>query len=156
MKNLFSFFAFSVILFFASCTKEAILEPQVDNTTQEELLPFPTTENSKAFNSSDDGAGIRSTTLQINVNKVSVQQASGELLLILSCNYNLTGVTLENSQSLVFEDASGNESTLSFTVNNALGSNGQLNTNFALDGNDLTGLSLKVGQDIVIIDDLII
>ncbi|MFT4666088.1 MAG: hypothetical protein ACI8YQ_000618 [Polaribacter sp.] len=93
--------------------------------------------------------------MQIDVAKVAVQQSSGELLLLLSCNYNLTGVTLEGSQMLRFEDASRNESVLTFSVNNALGTNGQLNTNFAIGGNVLTGLTLKVAQEIIIEDDLV-
>jgi len=138
MKNITSLFAFVAILFFASCTKEAILEPQSDTAQQEEgLLPFPSATNTNPIY----GAGTRSTTLQIDVAKVSVQQASGELVLVLSCSYNLTGVTLENSQTLRFEDTSGNESVLTFSVNTAIGSNGQLNTNFAIGGNDLTGLT---------------
>lgn len=149
MKILISLFTIAAFLFFASCSKDASL------STEDAATRMGATWNTIELSDSSSGATTRSTVLQITVSKVLVQQISATLVTDLSSNYDLTGVILEDTQYLRFEDASGNESLLTFTVNNYLGDNGTLDVNFAIGGNDLTGLTLKTTQDIIIEDDLV-
>lgn len=148
MKNFTSFLTIVAILFFASCDKEDS-QSAVDAATK-----FGATWNAIEIPGFHGGATTRSTVLQINVSKVMVQQSSGDLLTDLSSEYDLTGVRLEDDQYLRFEDANGNESVLTLTTNSYLGSNGALTASFAIGGNDLTGLTLKTEQ-FIIIDELI-
>ena len=131
MFNKISFFLLVSVLFFASCTKEAIdlTENQIETTV-----------------------GERSTTIEITVGKVSATEDSGELTVDFTGDFDFTDEVLEVTQYLNFEDASGNPSTLTFQVNSFTGSNGALQAVFAIGGNNLAGLSLTEVQEIIIED----
>lgn len=134
MNNLMSFIALTTLLFFASCTKEALQTPEPNTIDQ---------------------VAERSTTIELPVARVSSSEESGEYIVDFTSDYDFTEEVLEPTQYLDFTDANGNLSTLTFEVNSFSGSNGSLNAVFAIGANSLTGLSLAEVQEIII-DDVII
>lgn len=133
MFNRISFFAIVIITitFFASCSKEAIDLPsnQIETTV-----------------------GERSTTLEMEVARVSAVEDSGLLTVDFTSAYDFTDAVLEPTQYLNFENTSGNASTLTFITDSFTGANGSLQAVFTVGGNDLAGLDLTVGQEIIIED----
>lgn len=138
MRNLISFFAFPIvigtILFFASCTKDALTIPETN---------------------AGGTIAERSTTIQLPVERVGSVEASGEYIVDFASSDDFTNVILEPTQYLKYEDASGNISTLTFSVNSFTGSIGALNAVFAIGSNDLSGLTLTEVQEIIIEDNII-
>ncbi len=134
MNNLMSIIALTTLLFFASCTKEALHTPETNTI---------------------GAIAERSTTIQLPVARVSSSEESGEYTVDFTGSYDFTDSVLEPTQYLNFDDGNGNISTLTFSVISFTGSNGALNAVFAIGSNDLTGLSLTEMQEIVIEDQII-
>lgn len=149
MKNLISFLSILAVLFFTSCTKEEV--PQNGRTIESVGAFWSTIDVLKA----EGEAAERSTVLQIAVSNVFVQANSGVLETTFSSNYDLTGIELEPIQYLDFEDANGNTVLLTFEVVSHVAGNGVLEADFSIGSNNLSGLTLKEVQDIIIIDDFI-
>ena len=150
MKNLFSLITLSTLLFFASCSKEAIVKPQISDTTDIQMvgkITDDTTINGPIVNTSNaDGSGI-------NVIISSHFSIPTELNIYFTSSHNFTDGVIEPTQTLEFVDGNGNTVTLTFGVNSYTGGNGTLAVSLAIGGNDLTGLGVKASQ--VIVEDVI-
>ncbi len=151
MKNLMSFFALTTLLLFASCSKEALIQPEtvaaaeietVSSMSQKSDTPMPLETTSHAR-----GNGI-------NVTVTSQSSDAVELVVDFTSNHDFTDSNIEATQTIDFTDGSGNTVTLTFGVNSYSGGNGTLNVHLAMGGNDLTGLEIKTTQ-IVVEDDVI-
>lgn len=158
MKNLLSIFVFAVLVLSTSCSKETLVVPQIDSLEfVEEQLDGKTITGDASVEPQTletQETTSASVTLQIQVDEVSSSQVSGELLVDFSSNYDFTETVLEDTQYLDFEDANGNVSTLTFTVNSYTGDVNSLDVAFAIGSNDLTGLELLSRQDIIIHDEI--
>lgn len=155
MKNLMSLIITATLFLLVSCSKETVELPKPDTNLETASLKADLTTDNDDFlaqPSTEAEAEHASITLRIQVSEVANSEVADEYLVTFSGNYDFTGAVLENFQNLKFTDASGTESTLNFEVNNALGSNGTLEVDFAMGGNDLTGLTLAVSQEIIIED----
>lgn len=152
MKNLMSFFALTTLLFFASCSKEALIQPETAAAIEIETV-------NSMVQKSDTSMPLESPSHArdngINVT-VSSQSSDGvELIVNFASSHNFTDSNLESTQNIDFTNGNGNTITLTFGVNSYSGGNGTLTVNFTIGGNDLTGLEMKTAQ-IVIEDTLII
>ena len=134
MRNLISFFILSTVFFLTSCSQEAVLNPAIDRL---------------------DTIAERSTTLELEVTQVEYEIDNGIISVAFSATYDFTEAILEPTQYLTFDDGSGNISTLTFSVNTTAGTNGTLDADFQVDGNNLAGLHLVEIQEIII-EDLIV
>lgn len=145
MKNLLNLIALTTLLFFASCSKEAILEPQTLNVEKTETAAeaFSETKNTTPTITVNDAV------IQINVEKITATATAGEYFVGFSSTHDFSNEILEANQDLDFTDQNGNETTLSFTVNSSNGGAGWLEVTFSIGGNDLSGLDLKSQQKIV-------
>jgi len=149
MKNTILFLFLATTLIFTACSKAELLEPEPPAG-----VSLANAERYYGPEGSETGASERSTLLQIAVEKVSEEETAGTLSLQLSTVYDLSEVTMESSQTLDFADANGNESTLTFAVQNYIGANGSLEVTFDLGGQSLSGLDVKTVQSFIIEDDL--
>ena len=138
-----SIFIAAILLVFTACTKEEII---IETETNTSLQARSIMEDQVNDVSNSNG------TVEITVTKISSQETSSELQVDFSSNDDLTSVVLEGIQQLIFADANGDQVALTFDVNDFTGGNASLQVNFALDRNDLTGLTLESLQDIVIED----
>lgn len=132
MKNLSLILFVFFILFLASCSKEEVI-------LQSEL-----TEESAVFE--------RSTTIEIEVSKVTYNVDGGEMDIHFSASYDFSEAVLESMQYLKFQDASGNLSTLVFQTQHYTGANGTLDVTLLVGSNNLAGLTLTSAQEVIIED----
>jgi len=143
MKNLMSFFALTTLLIFASCSKEAIIQPETIAVTNVEtvnssvqnseiLMPFETTSHAQGD--------------EINVTVVSQSADGVDLVIDFTSSHDFTDGNIESTQTIDFTDAKGDPVTLTFGVNSFSGGNGTLNVNLAIGGDDLSGLGMKTTQ----------
>ena len=93
-------------------------------------------------------------TSQVEVATVSSSIVGGKLSVNFTSANSFFNIGLVENQVLNFVDGSGNESTLPFAVDGHNYSNGVLNVDFHIGGNNLSGLDLKVVQYIIIHDDV--
>lgn len=147
-----SLFALTTLLFFASCSKEAIIQPETAAVTDVETvnslvqkseinMPFETTSHSQGN--------------AINVNVASNSSDGVDLVINFTSSHDFTDSNLETTQTIDFTNSKGDPVTLTFGVNSYSGGNGTLNVNLAIGGNDLTGLGITTTQGIVIDDEII-
>lgn len=94
----------------------------------------------------------RNTTLEIEVSEFSHTTDNGNLSVSFNSNFDFSEAVVEPSQVLKFSDGSGNVSALNFDVTSFDGSNGSLSMQFAIGGNNLSGLALLDVQEIIIED----
>lgn len=123
-----------LVLCFASCTKEVLVDSAISINTSIEQ---------------------RSSTIELPVSKVTYSVVSGEMLVNFQASVDFSQAVLENTQYLKFLDSSGNESTLTFQTSAYTGDVGLLETTFEVGANSLTGLTLMEIQEIVIEDETI-
>lgn len=151
MKNLFSLITLATILFFTSCGKEELIQPEHVSETRtanysETMLPAET--NSEIFQ------GSFGETSQVEVATVNSSIVGGKLSVNFTSAQSFFNIDLVENQTLSFVDGSGNESTLPFAVDGHNYSNGVLSVDFTIGGNNLSGWDLKVVQYIIIHDDV--
>ena len=152
MKNLKSLFVFATLLLLASCSKEPILQ-----TEELSVNPMHAVEkiNQQSKNkqhisiNSADGTSVPVTTISSTV-------AGEDLVVDFSSSHNFIDADLEATQTLEFVDGGGRVTRLTFDVNYYTGGNGDLQANFAIGGNDLSGLTIVVAQEIIIDDEMVI
>ena len=146
-----SLFVFATLLLLASCSKEPMLQT-------EELLvqPVETVEKINQQSKTKEIVNISSARgTSVPVAKISSTVAGEDLVVDFSSSHNFIDSDLEAFQTLDFVDAGGNITRLTFEVNYYTGGNGSLNANFAIGGNDLSGLTIVVAQQIIIDDEVI-
>ena len=151
MKNLIAFFALSTLLFFASCSKEALIQPETEDVSADiemvkEMVADSKTQALMIISSSAKGDGKEVTVISNNSTFTTLD-------ISFTSSYDFTGSTLASTQTIDFTDGSGNTVSLTFGVNSYSGGNGTLDVSLALGGNDLTGLGMKSAQ--IIVDDII-
>ncbi len=159
MKNLFSVFVFALIVLSTSCTKESLIIPQNEVfqniETHDDFSVFKTRTISSGETIETEEPLAAAITLQIQVEEVTSSQTSGELLVDFTSNHDFSEDVLEDIQYLDFEDGNGNVSTLTFSVNSYTGGIGTLDVAFAIGSNNLSGLTLKTEQEIIINEEII-
>ncbi|MFK7773526.1 MAG: hypothetical protein AB8F94_15355 [Saprospiraceae bacterium] len=146
MKNLMSFFVLTTLLFFASCSKDALIQPETaaaaDVETVNSMVQKSDTPMSLGTPSHSRNNGINVT--------VSSQSSDGvDLMIDFTSAHDFTDRDLASTQTIDFTDGNGNTVSLTFGVNSYSGGNGTLDVNLAIGGNDLTGLGMKTAQIIV-------
>ena len=152
MKNLISLFILAIVLVFTSCGKEDLPQPRNIDVYTTETFDLETDEDQTAIQSNNNLAALITS---VEVHTISSTMSGGELLVDFSSTYDFTGVELESSQVLVFTDANGNESNLTFLVNDYNYDNNVLSVDFDLAAHSLSGLTLKNLQYIIISDEII-
>ena len=152
MKNSILFFALTTLLFFASCTKESILQPEQLAATDTETMALiaPTSETEEETKTASANGS------SVDVSKITSSISGNQLTANFSSAYDFTGEDLEAVQTLNFTDGTGKQYKLNFGVVSYSGSDGSLQVVFSIEGNDLNGLGMDVAQGIVIEDDLAI
>lgn len=141
-----SFFALTTILFFASCSKEAIIQPETIAQTDVELANS-LLQKTNEFMSLENTPHSNANGINVTVTSQSTEGVG--LTVDFTSSHDFTDSNLEATQNIDFTDGSGNTVTLTFGVNSYSGGNGTLQVNFAMGGNDLTGLGIKTTQIIV-------
>lgn len=134
MRNLISYFALVIVLFFASCTKEALVIPQNGQIEQIET---------------------RSQTITLQISEISSSDDGVEYTINFSSNYDFSDAVLESTQYLNFTDENENTSTLSFQLEQSTAATEGLTVVYLIGSNDLAGLELTGMQEIIIEDDII-
>ena len=147
MKNLFGLITLSTFLFFASCSKEALIEPQNAVSTNIEMI-------SQIADDSNIKTPVETTT---NVNGIDVTvgfhfSTPTVLNIDFTSSHDFTGSNIETTQTIDFLDGKGDTVSLTFGVNSYTGSNGILDVSLAIGGNDLSGLGIKTSQ--IVIEDM--
>ena len=140
-----SLFVFATLLILTSCSKEEML-----STEQSQIIPIETVEKIKQYSKNQTIYNIASADgNSVPTSKISSEVVGEELIVDFSSSYNFTDADLAATQTLYFVDASGKSSALIFQVNFYTGGNGNLQANFAIGGNDLSGLTIVVAQQII-------
>jgi len=141
-----SLFVFATLLLLASCSKEPMLQ-----TEETSVIPIETVE--KISSQSKIGTIYNTASAKgdgVAVSKISSTVVGTDLIIDFSSSYDFSGKELDGTQSIDFVDASGKVSTLSFQVNSYTRNNTDLQVVFAIGGNRLSGLTIVVGQQIII------
>ena len=150
MKNLFSLIVVTAVLLFASCSKEALLEPEFVAPASIEKFEKKGKFQPEAIAISE--ASSFENTIEIPVTTVSSSISGSELMVDFIGNHDFTESNLETTQTLDFTDTHSNTVTLTFGVNSYTGTDGALDVTFAIGGNSLSGLVLVSSQQIIIED----
>lgn len=132
MKYLSLAFFVILILFLSSCSQEEL------------VLQSKLTDTSVVTE--------RSTTIEIEVSKVTYDVDGGEMDIHFSASFDFSEAVLESTQYLKFQDTSGSFSTLVFQTKDFAGVNGALDVTLLVGANNLTGLTLTNAQEIIIED----
>ena len=148
MKTLFSGLIITSIfvLVFASCSKE---EPTLPTTTNE-----PNT-----VHTDRSGETAPTGTAKVRVTRTVATTVSGEtrsvnsIAIDFAANEDFSHAEVDAVQDIAFSDGSKTV-MLSLRPLTYAGSYGTLTVEFALDGQDLSGLVLRTAQDIVIEDQI--
>jgi len=154
MKNLTLIFTVAFLFALTSCTKEELIQPEIDVQDQElvvsnHIIPVSEIEIEPIFEEAS------MTVNELQVSKVSYSEVDGELLIGFSTDFDFSSSVLESAQELKFIDCNNNESTFVFGVNDFDYDSNVLSVAFAINGNSLAGLTLKTEQSIIILDDVI-
>ena len=143
-----SLFVFAALLLLTSCSKEEML-----STELAQINPIESVEKIDQHSKNQTIYNIASADgNSVPVSKISSEVVGEELIVDFSSSHNFTDADLAATQTIDFVDGSGKVSTLTFEVISYTGGNGDLQANFTIGGNDLSGLTIVVAQQIVIED----
>lgn len=153
-----SFIVLVTILLFTSCAKETLILNETDNLQNviEQDADFKETSVSYITEIEDNETSNKSyITLVLQASVTSVSQTGGEYIVDLAVNHDCTNSAVVTNQTVDFIKANGKTVSLAFQVNSYTGSNGALQVALDLSGHNLSGLTLKTAQDIVIEEQVI-
>ena len=148
-----SFIALATILVFTSCAKETIILPETDDfqNVVEHDVDFNETSVSYISKFADNQTSNKSLiTLMLQASVTSVSQVGGEYIVDFSVNHDCIDSEVVVNQTVNFTDANGKIVPLTFQVNSYTGSYDALQVALDHSGHNLSGLTMKTAQDIVI------
>ena len=154
MKNLKSLIVFATLLLLASCSKEPMFQTE-DVLESSSVVETVDDISLQSKNQKIDNTASANGT-SIPVSEISNSASLGELVVDFRSRYNFDGKGLEKTQTLDFTDGGGHVITLTFQVSTSSSLTGGVQVSYLIGGNDLSGLTIIVAQQIVIEDSVII
>lgn len=130
----------AILLVFTACQKAETLEIESIIST-------------KKMNSNMDQN--KTTSLYLDIDFYSIEHANNEIQVHYKIDFLLSDIGVKQTQSLVFVDSSGDESTHHFTVKEFTFNKKKLQLNFILNDQNINNLTLESQQEIIIEDDII-